>query len=71
MNPNDTDVDFGIDATDRDPTLVEFHLADTRPDVALRRHHRSPASPTADLDKKQHALAFEMRDVASPGANSC
>jgi hypothetical protein len=71
VNPSATHDVLGIDPTDHDPTVVEFHLDDTRPDAALHRHHRSPACPTADLDEKQHALAFEMRDGASACGAPC
>ncbi len=71
MNPSATHVVLGIDPPDRDPTVVDFHLDDTRSDAALRRHHRSPVCPIADLDEKQHALAFGMRDVVAARAASC
>ncbi len=76
MTSNDTHVLLGIEAKDRDRAVVDSHTDDAHPDAAhpdaaLHRDRRHPSCPIADLDENQHALAFEMRDVVSPGANSC
>lgn len=71
MNPSDAHVALDIDATDRYRALVDSDADDTHPDAMLHRDCRHPACLIAHLDEKQHALAFEMRDVVSQGANSC
>ncbi len=68
MNPSDTHVVLAIDPTDRDPHARRFPSRRQPP-----RRRASPSPPTAppasiaDLDEKQHALAFEMRDAVVAG----
>jgi hypothetical protein len=71
VNPSDTHVVLEIDSTDCDRALVDSHVDGTRPHTALHRHRRKPACPIAHLDEKQHALAFEMRDLVGACGASC
>jgi hypothetical protein len=72
VNPSATHVVLDINATDPDHALVDSHDNETRPHTAVHRRHRSPAGLIADLDEKQHALAFEMRDGVAPAdGESC
>ena len=70
MNPSHAHV-VGTDATDPDRALVDSHADDTRPHTALHRHRRKPACSIAHLNEKQHALAFEMRDLVAACLASC
>jgi hypothetical protein len=71
VSPDVTLVVLGSDATDRNRLLVDPHADDAHPDAALHRGRRHPSCPIADLNEKQHALAFQMRDlvVAACGAS--
>ena len=71
MNPSVTHVVLDIDATATDRALVDSRADDTRPDAALHRDHRQPTCLIAHLDEKQHALAFEMRDLVGASVASC
>jgi hypothetical protein len=71
MNLSDTQVVLGIDSTARDPMLVDSHADASHPDAALHRRRRKPACSIAHLDEKQHALAFEMRDLVGACVASC
>jgi hypothetical protein len=71
VNPKDTNVVLGIDPTDRYPMIADSRADETHPDAALYRDQQHPARLMADLDEKQHALAFEMQDGVAAGGASC